>query len=573
MRHNPKTNTTSRKRLGLSASLLCLAVGCKPSPEPLDARATCQFALTRCGADQAACVPEQIEPHCSSLTVTGSTRIDPERVPVADLLFMIENTSLSLPIQRRLVDQSPRLFERLRSRPLNYHVGVVSSDVGSTLYPGHVWDRLGWACNTFAGDGGTLQSAACDTRNVTPDARMACAHLCPDSTMVPSDGRPFIAVENGVTNVPPKLERDGTTGKMVDSGPMKAFRCMALIGDVGCGITGHMEAVRRALLPTNTANAGFLRPDSILAVVMVTSGDDCSVPLPNRNLNSPNTINCLEPSSEASPLCFTPSETRCLAGAITCDEPMNTSGIKTNCKARANSYLEPTDTYFRFLSSLRPKHKLALAGIWPRPALDEGGRLEIESTIPGDSRGLNLAGSTRASCAYAGDTSVWGNAQIRLSTLARSFGNSKLASRFLEHSACELDSFDSVLTSVVDSIFLKTHPCVENQRLGAGSEQPLCLVRDEPREGSKGERSDYYPACSEHCCQAFSLAKDPQATDPQIRASCKEDPTCYCAVESSVGICDGASLASVWRPRTAPQPAGTVTRFDCLSSVPPTTDR
>jgi len=60
-----------------------------------------------------------------------------------------------------------------------------------------------------------------------------------------------------------------------------AFRCIALIGDQGCGFESQFESVYYALAKGSEAddpdNGGFLRPDAALAIVLVTNEDDCSV--------------------------------------------------------------------------------------------------------------------------------------------------------------------------------------------------------------------------------------------------------------------------------------------------------
>jgi hypothetical protein len=62
--------------------------------------------------------------------------------------------------------------------------------------------------------------------------------------------------------------------------------CMAQVGDKGCGFEHHLEAVYRALHDPIPENAGFLRDGALLAVVLVTDGDDCSAP-PDSDLFDP----------------------------------------------------------------------------------------------------------------------------------------------------------------------------------------------------------------------------------------------------------------------------------------------
>ncbi|MBW2262248.1 MAG: hypothetical protein JRG91_09775 [Deltaproteobacteria bacterium] len=56
------------------------------------------------------------------------------------------------------------------------------------------------------------------------------------------------------------------------------FGCIATLGNDGCGFEQQFKAARKALTVHATgANAGFLRPDSILTILFVTDEEDCSV--------------------------------------------------------------------------------------------------------------------------------------------------------------------------------------------------------------------------------------------------------------------------------------------------------
>ena len=60
------------------------------------------------------------------------------------------------------------------------------------------------------------------------------------------------------------------------------FACIAALGSGGCGYEHQFGSVLRALgadgFPAPAANAGFLRPDALLHVVLLTNEDDCSAP-------------------------------------------------------------------------------------------------------------------------------------------------------------------------------------------------------------------------------------------------------------------------------------------------------
>ena len=58
--------------------------------------------------------------------------------------------------------------------------------------------------------------------------------------------------------------------------------CIALLGDKGCGFEHQLASVARALgadgSPAPASNAGFLRPNAQLAIILLSNEDDCSAP-------------------------------------------------------------------------------------------------------------------------------------------------------------------------------------------------------------------------------------------------------------------------------------------------------
>jgi hypothetical protein len=116
------------------------------------------------------------------------------------------------------------------------HAGVISSDLGAGRIP------LGnGGCARVGGDRGLLQT------------KSHCG--------VPGGGL-YLSVAPGAL------------------GPAAApLGCMMDLGVAGCGYEHQLAAVATALDPVATPeNAGFLRPEAHLAVVIVTDEDDCSAP-------------------------------------------------------------------------------------------------------------------------------------------------------------------------------------------------------------------------------------------------------------------------------------------------------
>ncbi len=363
-----------------------------------------------------------------------------------DILFVVDNSPSMSPKQKALASNISALIQKLEKNKLNYHIGVVSTDIGSQTAPGTPWGGIG-ACDTYSGDDGLLQSQPCTMRTgTTSGAREACAAQCSDAKFVPTDGTRFISRTDGKSNVPAALELDPESGLMVDRGPEKAFKCMALLGDSGCGLESPLEAARRALDGHRGENSGFLRKDSFLAVVFLTDEDDCSVQLSRRSENNPMTRDCSSPDPDAAYDCFN-LDYRCLARSVSCEQPMNSVGAKTNCKERVNNYLDPISKFATFFKTLRPADKLYVSGIWTQPALDMAGKLVVSRGSGGTSSAfLNRATGTEASCYFAGDTTIFGQAQRRLSTFARSFSGSR------EYSICDIDGLSTALGQIGQTI-------------------------------------------------------------------------------------------------------------------------
>ena len=177
-----------------------------------------------------------------------------------DIVFMVDNSSSMTPIQGKLTAQFPVFMNVLKNLPgglPNVHIGVVSSSMGAGRNPSIDQCMPG-------GDQGVFQ--------VTPRAGCTASGLMP--------GQNFISNINGTANY---------TGDITT-----VFSCIAALGDKGCGFEHQFESVLRALgadgAAAPTANAGFLRKDAFLAIILITNEDDCSAP-PDSSLFDGNTTN------------------------------------------------------------------------------------------------------------------------------------------------------------------------------------------------------------------------------------------------------------------------------------------
>lgn len=365
-----------------------------------------------------------------------------------DILVLLDNSTSMAVRQQLFVSSFKLVFQQLDAVGASYHVAVATSDVGSTVSPGASWGPAVGSCDTFAGDDGQLQVMPCSSRiGLSPQAAAACQSLCPDPSFVPTK-IPFIAKDGDSSNVPADLVAGSQPGKSVDIGPQRAFQCMAFVGDSGCGIEGQFEGAKRALDGHRESNSGFLRPDSVLAILFVTDEDDCSVQEARRSENDPTTRDCPTPDADAPYDCFN-LDYRCMARSVACNEPLNTPGAKTGCLPRKDPYLESVQTYVEFFSALRSSNRLFIGGLWTLPALNQGGSLTVASTIAGMSESPLLHVSPQPCSGTS--SGMPGAPQLRLSQLMQSFA----PRRGLEVDLCNEDAYAAALSSMTATIVSK----------------------------------------------------------------------------------------------------------------------
>jgi hypothetical protein len=172
-----------------------------------------------------------------------------------DIVFMVDDSLSMAPIQTKLTAQFPTFMNVLKNLPNglpNVHIGVVSSSMGAGRNPGVDHCPQG-------GDQGMFHTR--------PLGGAPCMRASLNAN------QNFIINVNGQANY---------TGDISD-----VFSCIALLGENGCGFEHQFESVLRALgadgAPAPASNAGFLRDDAYLAIILITNEDDCSAP-PNSDL-------------------------------------------------------------------------------------------------------------------------------------------------------------------------------------------------------------------------------------------------------------------------------------------------
>jgi hypothetical protein len=488
-----------------------------------------------------------------------------------DILFLIDNSPSMSPKQAALALNIPKFIQTIDATGANYHVGIATSDIGADVAPGQLWGGNIGGCDSYVGDDGLLQAKPCTQRTFSSSGggAAACSTLCPDPRYVPTSGTSYISKVDGVTNVPVNMQLDPKTGKMVDLGPINAFQCMALVGDQGCGVESQLEGSRRALDGRNT---GFLRPNSILAVIYITDEDDCSVQMANRNQLNPSFRDC-DPAQPDAYDCYN-IDYRCLARSVKCNESMLTSGVKTGCVELPNNFLDPLEKFHKFFTTLRPdNNQLLISGIWTLPSIANSGRVEIKQSgmTPPTTGTLNRAAGMGASCYYAKDQSIFGQAQFRLSQFASLFGVDDTVMpavpNALEVSICDIDNYPVTIQKIADKLAEK----IKAQCLPAAPKvvngKPVCVVGDVDTTQPNASPDILFPVCSPTCCNAFAASAAPTPADAAIQTACAGETTdaCYCAVKSTVGQCPGSAVPGIWRKNGGSAPPGKQANFLCAS--------
>jgi hypothetical protein len=188
----------------------------------------------------------------------------------ADILFMVDDSSSMTPLQRELEAGFSDFMSALEHLPggvPDLHIGVVSSSMGAGRDPSVEHCPPG-------GDRGILQNALVGL-------------TCNGVTLTDH----FLAVHT-----------DATSGQLVSNygsaSLADAFGCIADLGESGCGFEHQFASVVRALGADGASapaeNAGFLRPEAFLAVILVTNEDDCSAP-PDSDLFDSSSMSVADP--------------------------------------------------------------------------------------------------------------------------------------------------------------------------------------------------------------------------------------------------------------------------------------
>lgn len=232
-----------------------------------------------------------------------------------DLLFLVDKSPTMRDLQASLVRNFPRfmrVLEQIEGGLPDLHLGVITQDVGAGGY------TYGFCAGI--GDGARLQNTPRRPGCTPPDGFFIRDEIAPDGARVRN-----------------------YTGTLAD-----AFSCIAEVGPDGCGFEQHLFSLAKALDGTIPENAGFLRPDAYLGIVILSDEDDCSAhdPVTVFNPRAGTNDDTLGP----------PVDFRCAEFGWTCDGMTlaRAPGIYQECVPRRDSpYLHHPDIFVDFIRGLK----------------------------------------------------------------------------------------------------------------------------------------------------------------------------------------------------------------------------
>ncbi len=423
-----------------------------------------------------------------------------------DMLFVIDNSGSMAGEQANLRANFPALMTSLKNMVgglPNVHLGVTTTDLGTGMF------QITY-CEEVGGDAGNLVTGNCPnftTTNTAPyiidvepqsceitkEANNTCsAHTCSQANCAHEPGTQYV--------------QDSTSGcprcrNYENSSLEDMFSCVADLGTMGCGFEQPLEAMYKALDTQNTSNAGFIRENAFLAVILITDEDDCSGSNPQLYDNTQTDIN-----STLGPL----TSYRCFEFGITCDINSRThQGTRQNCVPRedAAALLHPLSRYIQFMQALKDPQMLVVAAI--------AGPVTPSPTGVGHNMVVGLDDQSNPDLQYSCTTAVDGAVPtIRIYNLIAAFNEEEDLAQWAYSSICSADytpALSGIGNKIKDILEFQCLPsplkgcsdvgvefgtpraaqtCAVNERCAAH-----CVVKDIFERGLPGEAEYEVPPC------------------------------------------------------------------------------
>lgn len=282
---------------------------------------------------------------CDPLETSVDCPQDCEPTTKVDLLFVIDNSAHMASEQQQLIDDFPELYDQARGprgRPPDLHIGVISTDLGTAPHDlqqcatggdqGHMLDLHG----VLSGGAPYLVDVRPESCDEARKADGICGGTnCAAANCVHEPGTQLELDKHGC----PRCRNFG--GEVPD-----AFASLADLGTMGCGFEQPLEALYQAL-DENPHNAGFLRGQAQLTVVILSDEDDCSAA--GGQLFDPSQTSM---DSPLGPL----TSYRCFEFGVVCSQNQrDVVGPRSNCMPREDpgALLHPISRYTSFIEGLK----------------------------------------------------------------------------------------------------------------------------------------------------------------------------------------------------------------------------
>ena len=433
-----------------------------------------------------------------------------------DLLFMVDNSFSMDAMQAELLAKFPSFlaaFDKLAhptdgSMPQypDLHIGVVTSDYGA----------------------GNVAAGVCDASPGGQHGLLQPVGAAAASSCKPPTGAAFIQYAYGAggdtCNIP---------GGCSSASLGAQFTCAASVGSKGCGFEHQLESVYAALTTTTGPNAGFLRPDAILAVVFVTNEDDSSSP-PTADFFNPDPNKVAQYGAYTTyrqthygiacgmPATLTPEGSS--NGALSCEPAPNASASMIGGEYDISRYIDLFTTPGKLKAN--PATDVILVAIDAPTSPFEtilatvgtgNGKSPSPSYVTCPTVGMNCIVALQHSCQNSVQTAFFGDPPLRLDAVIKS-QKLNTSSNICGDDASMTPDYSSSLAKVAGLIVSALKPSCLIAPLKSvstnGSVRPDCVVQD-----VVGAQVTTLPYCPDApntfpCWQEKENAQCPKLCDP-----------------------------------------------------------
>jgi hypothetical protein len=393
--------------------------------------------------------------------IPSQDKIESKDIPVnidrdIDILFLVDKSPTMGDEQMALSANFPRFVQSLsliEGGLPNVHIGVISQDIGA----GNM--TVGGTCSGL-GDNGNLLATARITGCTPPNGNFI------------SD----IDMGNGT-------RQKNYTGTLEET-----FACIATLGPTGCGFEQHLGSLEKAL--TNPANAGFLRPDAFLAIIIISDEDDCTAKDPQ--LYNPS-------NSAVGPL----ADFRCFEWGWSCDEgtmSRTAPGTYTNCGPRTDSpFIHHPDKFVQSIKAVKSDPKKVIVSLINGPSAN------TDPSVPTTSVTINTAMNNVAqlqpSCQLGAQNAF---PMPRLAYFAQQFPDRNsffsLCNDDDNDGQADLDRAMDLIAQLIKRVV--GNPCFESNVSTVDTDpnnpgqQLDCVVEERSNEGTPAVMSKLIPTCT-----------------------------------------------------------------------------